>query len=131
LPECSVITVLEMLSENTRTFISQDESVIMGHSTLRKPMPLYEYKCIKCGSVFEVLQKVDDLPLKKCIHCQGTVKKLLSPPALQFKGSGWYVTDYASKGNRESDSKPEEKPTKEKDTSAKKKNTASSTSDKK
>ena len=63
-------------------------------------MPLYEYKCTKCGSVFEVLQKVTDPPLKKCIRCQGSVKKLLSPSALQFKGSGWYVTDYGSKGKQ-------------------------------
>lgn len=94
-------------------------------------MPLYEYKCTKCGSVFEVLQKVDDLPLKKCIHCQGLVKKLLSPPALQFKGSGWYVTDYAPKGNRDADSKPEEKKTKEKGASKEKKNSTSSSSEKK
>ncbi|UCE42438.1 MAG: zinc ribbon domain-containing protein [Candidatus Aminicenantes bacterium] len=78
-------------------------------------MPLYEYKCTKCGSVFEVLQKVNDLPLKKCIHCQGAVKKVLSPPAIQFKGSGWYVTDYASKGTRASDPELKEKPKKDKD----------------
>ncbi len=63
-------------------------------------MPLYEYKCTKCGSVFEIMQKVNDPPLKKCIHCQGLVKKLISPSALQFKGSGWYVTDYAPKGKQ-------------------------------
>jgi putative FmdB family regulatory protein len=94
-------------------------------------MPLYEYKCTNCGSVFEVLQKVDDLPLKKCIHCQGLVKKLLSPPALQFKGSGWYVTDYATKRTPESDNKPAEKPTKEKDPSSEKKKSTSSSSEKK
>ena len=93
-------------------------------------MPLYEYKCTKCGSVFEVLQKVNDLLLKKCIHCQGAVKKVLSPSALQFKGSGWYVTDYASKGNRASDSEPKEKPKKDKDTSPKKKGSPSSSSEK-
>ena len=76
-------------------------------------MPLYEYKCKKCGSVFEILQKVNDPPLEKCIHCHGAVKKLLSPPALQFKGSGWYITDYASKGNHASDDRPKEKPKKE------------------
>jgi putative FmdB family regulatory protein len=94
-------------------------------------MPLYEYKCSKCGAVFEVLQNVHDPPLKKCIHCQGTVKKLLSPPALQFKGNGWYVTDYASKKPKESESKPEEKPKKDKDTSTTKKTQSSSTPAKK
>lgn len=58
-------------------------------------MPLYEYKCKKCGEIFEVVQKISELPLKKCIKCGGTVIKILSPPAIQFKGSGWYITDYA------------------------------------
>jgi len=65
-------------------------------------MPLYEYKCLKCGYVFELLQKADDPPLKKCVRCGSPVKKMLSPPTLQFKGEGWYVTDYAQK-------KPEKK----------------------
>lgn len=60
-------------------------------------MPLYEYRCSKCGSVFEVIQKVGEPPLKKCFKCGAAVQKVLSPPALQFKGSGWYVTDYAKK----------------------------------
>jgi len=93
-------------------------------------MPLYEYKCTKCGSVFEVLQKVNEPLLKKCIYCQGAVKKVLSPPVLQFKGSGWYVTDYTSKKNRASDSEPKEKPKKDKDTSLKKKGAPSSSSGK-
>lgn len=94
-------------------------------------MPLYEYKCTKCGSVFETLQKVNDPPLKKCIHCHGTVKKLLSPPALQFKGSGWYVTDYASKNNQASNSKPKETPKKDEGGSIEKKNPPSSPKGKK
>ena len=60
-------------------------------------MPIYEYKCKKCGFVFEVLQKIKDAPLKDCIKCGGPIKKVLSPPALQFKGNGWYITDYAKK----------------------------------
>jgi len=83
-------------------------------------MPLYEYKCTKCGSVFEILQKVNDPQIKKCVHCQGPVKKLLSPPALQFKGTGWYVTDYASKGSSKPESKPESPPKKDKESSQKK-----------
>lgn len=63
-------------------------------------MPLYEYKCSKCGTVFEILQKVGEQPLKKCIKCGGSVKKLVSSPAIQFKGSGWYITDYAQKKDR-------------------------------
>jgi putative FmdB family regulatory protein len=103
----------------------------MDLSITRKPMPLYEYKCTKCGSVFEVLQKVHDPPLKKCVHCQGIVKKLLSPPALQFKGNGWYVTDYAPKKRGDSESKPEEKAKKEKDASSTQKTHPSSNSAKK
>lgn len=60
-------------------------------------MPLYEYKCQKCGHVFELLQKANELPQVKCVKCGNPVKKILSPPALQFKGQGWYVTDYAQK----------------------------------
>ena len=60
-------------------------------------MPLHEYKCSECGTVFEVLQKVSDPPLKKCIKCGGPVNKLISSSSIQFKGSGWYVTDYAPK----------------------------------
>jgi putative FmdB family regulatory protein len=94
-------------------------------------MPLYEYKCTKCGSVFEVLQKVQAPPFKKCIHCQGEVKKVLSPPSLQFKGSGWYITDYASKSHQESDPGTKEKHKKEKKEQAKKKMPPGSSSEKK
>ncbi len=62
-------------------------------------MPLYEYRCRQCHSRLEVLQKVDDKPLKSCPKCGGELEKLLSPPAIQFKGSGWYVTDYG-RGNQ-------------------------------
>lgn len=57
-------------------------------------MPLYEYRCLECGQVFEVRQKFSDAPLTVHKDCGGAVERLLSPPALQFKGSGWYVTDY-------------------------------------
>jgi putative FmdB family regulatory protein len=94
-------------------------------------MPLYEYKCLKCGAVFEVLQKINDPPLKKCIRCQGAVKKLLSPPALQFKGNGWYVTDYASKGKKPPDSEDATKQKKGGESSEDKKSTSSPSSKKK
>jgi putative FmdB family regulatory protein len=62
-------------------------------------MPLYEYQCDSCGNRFEVIQKFSDAPLEVCPKCGGAVKKLLSSPAIQFKGSGWYITDYARKGD--------------------------------
>jgi putative FmdB family regulatory protein len=60
-------------------------------------MPLYEYKCDQCGQVFEILQKFSDAPLKVHPECGGTVGRLMSSPAFQFKGTGWYVTDYGPK----------------------------------
>ena len=60
-------------------------------------MPLYEYQCKKCHSLTERIQKFSDPPLDTCPHCGGEVEQLLSAPAVQFKGSGWYVTDYARK----------------------------------
>jgi putative FmdB family regulatory protein len=60
-------------------------------------MPMYEYKCQQCGTVFEVLQKFSDKPLKIHQECGGPVERLLSTPAFQFKGSGFYITDYGHK----------------------------------
>ncbi|HSS48881.1 MAG TPA: FmdB family zinc ribbon protein [Thermoanaerobaculia bacterium] len=60
-------------------------------------MPLYEYQCQNCGKKTEVIQRFDDAPLAACPSCGGEVKKLISSPAFQFKGTGWYVTDYAGK----------------------------------
>jgi putative FmdB family regulatory protein len=61
-------------------------------------MPLYEYQCDACAHRFEVIQKFSDPPLESCEKCGGHVRKLLSSPAIQFKGSGWYITDYARAG---------------------------------
>lgn len=61
-------------------------------------MPLYEYKCDKCGQRFEVIQKFSDEPLTVHEACGGAVERLLSTPALQFKGSGFYITDYKKSG---------------------------------
>lgn len=66
-------------------------------------MPIYEYECNKCGHRFEVIQKVSDAPLKKCEKCKGKAERLVSSPAIQFKGTGWYVTDYAKKSRPETD----------------------------
>jgi len=60
-------------------------------------MPLYEYQCKKCGHRFERIQRFSDPLVKTCPECGGKVEQLLSAPAVQFKGSGWYVTDYAKK----------------------------------
>ena len=61
-------------------------------------MPLYEYQCQACGQRFEQIRKFSDPPLEQCAKCgKGPVERLLSSPAFQFKGSGWYVTDYAKK----------------------------------
>jgi len=62
-------------------------------------MPIYEYECAKCGHRFERMQKVSDPPPRSCPVCKGRkVQKLISAPAIQFKGEGWYVTDYSDKG---------------------------------
>ena len=60
-------------------------------------MPLYEYECDDCGHRFERIRKFSDPPLTTCPECDGPIRKLLSSPAIQFKGTGWYVTDYARK----------------------------------
>ena len=62
-------------------------------------MPLYEYECDACRQRFELIQKFSDAPVETCSKCgKGPVRRLLSSPAIQFKGSGWYITDYAQKG---------------------------------
>jgi putative FmdB family regulatory protein len=68
-------------------------------------MPLYEYQCESCGARLERIQKFSDPPLKECPTCGGTLHKLISSPAFQFKGSGWYITDYARKGDGAKDAK--------------------------
>jgi putative FmdB family regulatory protein len=83
-------------------------------------MPIYEYKCLKCGKVIEILQKSSEPRLKECPSCGGSLKKVLSPPAIQFKGSGWYVTDYTHKKETKKEVKPEEKLKGEKTQPAKK-----------
>ena len=66
-------------------------------------MPIYEYRCTACQHTFEVKQKFSDPPVKKCPECRkGKVEKLLSAPGLLFKGTGWYVTDYANESRKKS-----------------------------
>ena len=81
-------------------------------------MPLYEYQCKKCHHRFERIQKFSDRHVKKCPECGGPIEQLISAPTVQFKGSGWYVTDYAKKssapasssGESAAASKKDEKP---------------------
>lgn len=67
-------------------------------------MPLYEYECTKCHHRFERIQKFSDPHVKSCPNCAGKVQMVVSAPAVQFKGSGWYVTDYAKKSGTSSSS---------------------------
>jgi putative FmdB family regulatory protein len=69
-------------------------------------MPLYEYECFLCRHRFERIQKATDAQLAKCPACGGEVRRLLGVPALQFKGSGWYVTDYG-KGDGSRSTRPD------------------------
>jgi putative FmdB family regulatory protein len=69
-------------------------------------MPIYEYQCQKCGT-FEATQRITEKPLSKCPTCKGKVKKLISNTSFQLKGTGWYVTDYARKGNNKEAGKGE------------------------
>ncbi len=93
-------------------------------------MPLYEYKCLKCGRTTEKIERVSGPHLKRCPHCGGKVESVITAPAIQFKGAGWYVTDYAGKstdgGSKENKPVAEAKDTtgKEKETTSKEGETA-------
>ena len=75
-------------------------------------MPIYEYECRKCKAHTEAFQKLTDKPLVKCPKCGGRLDKRISAPAIQFKGSGWYVTDYAGKATKGDKSESEAKTSK-------------------
>ena len=68
-------------------------------------MPIYEYQCQDCHKRFEKLQRLSDKPCKKCPNCGGPLRKLISSPAIQFKGNGFYITDYAKKSSPETEGK--------------------------
>src|ERR1700676_5114753 len=99
-------------------------------------MPLYEYECEKCGHRFEKIQKFSDKMVKKCPECGGKVEQMISAPAVHFKGSGWYVTDYPNKSHAPAsdsgkDSKNEDKSKSDgasKDSSAKQSSSTESSS---
>jgi putative FmdB family regulatory protein len=99
-------------------------------------MPIYEYECRKCQSHIEAFQKLSDKPLTKCTKCGGRLDKVISRSAIQFKGSGWYVTDYAGKATKsdKSESEPKadksEKSDKKADSSTKESSPAKKTTEK-
>lgn len=78
-----------------------------NYKEVGQEMPIYEYQCEQCGKVDEVLQKFSDKPLTKCAHCSGKLHKLISQSAFHLKGSGWYVTDYAGKSQKDTKTKSE------------------------
>ena len=80
-------------------------------------MPLYEYQCKKCKHRFEKIQMFSDKPVKKCPECGGPLEKLISTSSVQFKGSGWYVTDYAKKSHATSAASSSESDSAAKETS--------------
>jgi len=93
-------------------------------------MPIYEYECQKCKSHTEAFQKVNDKPLTKCKKCGGRLEKMISAPAIQFKGSGWYVTDYAAKATKGEKSESESSSEKKTEKKSKDSSPAKKTSDK-
>ena len=88
-------------------------------------MPIYEYKCSSCGKTFEKMEKFSDAPLETHEECGGPVERLISAPALQFKGTGWYVTDYGKSNGRSSGKNDAES---RKDSASDKKSDSSSSS---
>ncbi|MBN1939794.1 MAG: zinc ribbon domain-containing protein [Candidatus Aminicenantes bacterium] len=81
-------------------------------------MPIYEYKCERCRKRTETIQKISDPPLRKCPHCGGPLRKLISSPAIKFSGSGFYITDYAKKSGVPAEPKKKSAPKKESGTPA-------------
>src|SRR6185503_6491729 len=94
-------------------------------------MPIYEYECRKCKSHTEAFQKLSDKPLTKCKKCGGRLEKVVSAPAIQFKGSGWYVTDYAGKATKSEQSESESSADKKSEKKTKESSTAKTTTEKK
>ena len=76
-------------------------------------MPIYEYTCQKCGRHLEVMQKMSDKPLTRCPECKGKLEKIFSQTSFQLKGSGWYVSDYTSRGKAEKSEKSDKSEKKE------------------
>jgi putative FmdB family regulatory protein len=93
-------------------------------------VPLYEYKCLKCGRNTEKIESVSGPYLKKCPHCGGKLESVITAPSIQFKGAGWYVTDYGGKKSSGGDGEKADKPASEaKETTSKEKDTSSKQKD--
>jgi len=90
-------------------------------------MPIYEYHCAECGQKFEALQRLNDRPLDTCRICGGRARRIISSPAIQFVGTGWYVTDYARKGESKKDGAPSSESSGKKGTGKKGKKDAAAT----
>lgn len=90
-------------------------------------MPLYDYKCTKCGHIFEIQQKISEDPLKYCPQCKGPIKRLISPAGIIFKGTGFHVTDYGRRPKTE-DQRPKTKETKKETKPTEIKNSAEASS---
>lgn len=85
------------LARAAETFCDACYTFLFGDIAEGVAVPLYEYKCLKCGRHTDKIEKVGGPHLKKCPHCGGKVESVITAPAIKFKGSGWYVTDYAGK----------------------------------
>lgn len=107
------------------------ELYIKERGFARREMPIYEYSCKKCGAHMEVMQKVSDKPLARHAKCGGKLEKEWSRTGFQFKGSGWYVTDYAGKKSDPKESKESKAEAKDTKESKESKAESSSTSDSK
>jgi putative FmdB family regulatory protein len=90
-------------------------------------MPIYEYRCADCGAHIEKMQKISDAPLTVCEACGGKLEKQVSRSGFQFKGSGWYVTDYANKGKSETKSEAKTETETKSDAKTEKSSTGEST----
>jgi putative FmdB family regulatory protein len=93
-------------------------------------VPLYEYKCLKCGRNTEKIESVSGPHLKKCPHCGGKVESVITAPAIQFKGAGWYVTDYGGKKSGGEAEKADKAGAEAKETASKEKEKDSSSKEK-
>ncbi|MGH9741225.1 MAG: FmdB family zinc ribbon protein [Candidatus Acidiferrum sp.] len=89
--------MLLSLARAAETFCDACYTFSFGEEVEGIAVPLYEYRCLKCGRHTDKIEKVAGPHLKKCPHCAGKVESVITAPAIKFKGSGWYVTDYAGK----------------------------------
>jgi putative FmdB family regulatory protein len=109
---------LRLRGRKRRLAGSNGSCFVLFADVVSNGMPIYEYKCAKCGKTIEVIQKMSDKPLKKHADCGGALTKLISAAGFQFKGTGWYVTDYARKGAGDSAETAKDTKTESKDASS-------------